>query len=174
MKKSILKMFTSIAAVAISVCALFAVSAEAETMYVSGASAGAVYLRTAPASSNYYTTLNNGTRVNTIGWQRGWDGQGYTQVNAAGTTGWIKSCYLSYGYSSGSSYSYSNYKWARISGASSGAVYRWQSAYGTGFYGSVPCGASVYVNTANIVNGRVYGTYNGNAGWFTWAYVWPY
>ena len=80
MKKSIIKLCVSLSVAITAVLAVFAISANAAIMYVSGAETGAVYLRKWAASNDYYMTLTNGTRVNTVGWARGWDGVGYTQV----------------------------------------------------------------------------------------------
>ena len=79
---------------------LTATVSAGETMYVVNV-ADSVYLRNAPASSDYYTTVPLGAAVESVGWQRGWDGDGYNQVYYQGMSGWIKSIYL--GYTSGGS-----------------------------------------------------------------------
>ena len=138
-----------------------------EYMYVSGAETGAVYLRTAQASSSYIAILNNGTMVESIGWARGYDGQGYNQVRVNGMSGWITSRYLSYGYSAWG-YTYSFVYGVQYS------IYLWSDAYSGYYYGTIPVGSGLYVDYGSYTNGRYRAYYGGTYGWVTANYVWPY
>ncbi len=91
------KIFKAIAAAAMAAIVAFPGSAvlAKEIMYVANVD-NAVYLRTAPASDNYIITIPLGAEVESIGWQRGSDGEGYNQVVHQGMRGWIKTRYLSY------------------------------------------------------------------------------
>lgn len=167
MKKSIARIFALVLVMLMTI-SLFAITVNAETMYVSGAETGRVYLRVAPASSSYIALLNNGTAVNTLGRVIGADGVSYHQVSVNGYVGWITSRYLSY-YSPYATYS--RYTPARISGVNWG-VYVWSSAWGSAYRDQALLGETVYVDWSTVTNGRVYGyRYNGVYGWFTTSYV---
>ena len=143
---------------------LFAITASAETMYVSGAETGRVYFRVNPGSTQYYALLNNGTAVNSIGRYLGSDGIYYNQVVYNGKVGWITSRYLSY-------YAPSVYSLARVSGVNYG-IYVWSSAWSSSYVSEALLGELVYVNWRTLTNGRVYGyRTNGTYGWFTAKYL---
>lgn len=169
MKTKVLRLFLSVVLAFGAVMAFMSISAAAETRYVSGASTGAVYLRVSPASSENYGIISNGTAVQTIGWQRGWDGNGYTQVIYNGKTGWITSKYLTV-YNGYTSY----YTTGIITGADTGRVYLWAYSSGNTTISTVPNGAYISYKPASYSNGRVYGNYNGTYGWFTYKYVYSY
>jgi len=141
-----------------------------ETMYVYGAETGRVYLRYSPASSGYYTTINNDTKVKSIGWQLGWDGVGYNQVVVNGQVGWITTKYLSY------STPGATWRSGVIKGASTGNVYIWKDAYSQSWITTIPVGTWIQYKPASATNGRVYGRYANSygtvyEGWFTGQYV---
>ena len=165
------KIFTRVLSLCLAVMVLFsvfAITASAATMYVSGAETGRVYLRKSPGSSSYYLLLNNGTAVNSLGTAWGKDSVLYNKVVAKGYTGWITSRYLSY------NSPYSRYTRARVYNVD-WAVYHWTSAWGTGSSGYAYLGDTVYVDWSNVVNGRVYGyRSNGVYGWFTAQYLYSY
>lgn len=94
-----------------------------ETMYVTGAETGNVYLRTSPSASEYYCLLSNGTMVNSVGYTKV-NGVGYNQVYYNGICGWITTKYLSYYSLPAMSYYYRHV----IRYAESGSVYIWNSA----------------------------------------------
>ncbi|MDY3030978.1 MAG: hypothetical protein SOS24_04350 [Clostridia bacterium] len=159
-----------VAAVTLSAAAVLPASA-AEYLYVSGAETGAVYLRTAPASSNNYGTLTNGTMVESIGWARGYDGVGYNQVRVNGVTGWITTRYLSSYYNS---YSYSyGYTRSRVVGVDN-SIYLWKNSYSGSSYGTIRLGGTVYVDYGSYSNGRYKAHCGGQYGWVTASYVTPY
>ena len=170
MKKSIMKLCVSLSVAITAVIAVFAISANAATMYVSGAETGSVYLRKWAASNDYYMTLSNGTRVNTIGWARGWDGVGYTQVQYGGYTGWITSRYLSYGYTSSTPSYYNN---GVISGAELGAVWLRVSPASNSYYTTIYNGSAVRIlGWQQGWDGVGYTKvqYGGYTGWVTSRY----
>ncbi|HIT84857.1 MAG TPA: hypothetical protein IAA60_03000 [Candidatus Ornithomonoglobus intestinigallinarum] len=171
--KKIKKVITSVLMVSIlSVFIITPLSANAvEYLYVSGAETGAVYLRTAPASSGYYTTLTNGTMVESIGWTRGWDGEGYNQVRVDGITGWITTKYLSSYYNLYSDYSF--YRMSRVVGVEN-SIYLWTDAYGSGSYCTIPLGSLIFVNYGTYTNGRCRAAYGGLSGWVTERYIIPW
>ena len=165
MKKLSTRMLT-LALVFIMSVSLFAITASAETMYVSGAETGRVYFRVSPGSVQYYALLNNGTPVNSIGRILGSDGVYYNQVVYNGKVGWITSRYLSYSY-----YTPPVYSLARVSGVNYG-VYVWSSAWGSSYVAEALLGEAIYVNWSTLTNGRVYGfRTNGTYGWFTAKYL---
>lgn len=170
-RTKIKKLFaTAVSAVILSANIMIPANA-AEYLYVSGAETGAVYLRTAPASSSYYTTLNNGTLVESIGWARGWDGEGYNQVRINGVTGWITTRYLSSYYYSYPQYYY--YTESRVVGVEN-SIYLWDSAYGSGYYFTIPVWNYVYVDYGSYTNGRYKAYAGGTYGWVTAQYVMPW
>ncbi len=170
MKKRLVKFLVSLSVIATAILAVCSISANAATMYVSGAETGSVYLRKSAASSSYYMTLSNGTAVNSIGWARGWDGVGYTQVQYGGYTGWITSKYLSSYYSGSSSYYYNN---GVISGAELGAVWLRTSPASSSYYTTIYNGSYVKIlGWQKGWDGVGYTKvqYNGYTGWVTSRY----
>lgn len=172
MKKSIMKLCVSLTVVITAILAVFAISANAENMYVSGAETGSVYLRKWAASNDYYMTLSNGTEVDSIGWARGWDGVGYTQVRYGGYTGWITSRYLTYSkpFIPSSSYSYNN---GVISGAELGAVWLRVSPASNSYYTTIYNGSAVrIIGWQKGWDGVGYTKvqYGGYTGWVTSRY----
>ena len=141
-----------------------------EYLYVSGAETGAVYLRTAPASSNYYMTLNNGTLVESIGWARGWDGEGYNQVRINGVTGWITTKYLSSYY-----YAYNPVRYRRsiVIGVDN-SIYLWTTATSSSAFHTINVGNYLYVDYGTYTNGRYMAYHGGVYGWVTAKYVIPW
>ncbi len=89
------KQLISIICAAVSIFSMVLSAQAAEIMYVANVE-NSVYLRTEPASDEYYTTVPLGAAVDSVGWQQGWDSEGYNEVIYNGQTGWIKTQYLSY------------------------------------------------------------------------------
>ncbi|MGN0181335.1 MAG: hypothetical protein ACI4DP_02820 [Candidatus Ornithomonoglobus sp.] len=131
------------------------------TAYVSGAETGSVYFWTSSSGDSYTTTLTNGTTIYTTGHSSG----GRTLVKWNGSYGWITSRYISSSYRR--SYKAIDHY---ISGASSGSVYVWKSAYGDEYYTTITNGTSV-TPTGNYSNGRSQIYWGNGYAWITSAYL---
>ena len=146
---------------------LTATVSAGETMYVVNV-ADSVYLRNAPASSDYYTTVPLGAAVESVGWQRGWDGDGYNQVYYQGMSGWIKSIYL--GYTSGGSVGGDVLYVSNVDAA----VYLRNAPASSDYYTTVPLYAAVIgIGWQRGWDGAGYSQviYNGQTGWIKSDYL---
>ena len=95
MKNRILKaLFVLSAVISVMLTAGMLSANAAELRFIANVQ-DSVYLRIAPASDSYYCTIPLGTVVESVGWARGWDGEGYNQIVYNGYKGWVKTCYTS-------------------------------------------------------------------------------
>lgn len=127
------------------------------TAYISGAESGSVYFWTASSGDTYSTILTNGTVIYTTGHSSG----ERTLVKWNGTYGWITTKYISSSYKRSGHY---------ISGASTGSVYVWDSAYGDTYYTTIPNGTAI-TPTGYYVNGRTEIFWGDGYAWITSSYV---
>lgn len=147
-----------------AVMALGIVSASAaETRYITNVQ-NSVYLRISPASDSYYCTIPLGASVQSVGWARGYDGEGYNQVIYNGYKGWVKTCFT---VSAANRYSAPKGETMRVRFVDESAYLRVLPASGE-YYTLVPKYAYVTsIGWARGYDGEGYNQviYNGIRGW---------
>lgn len=130
-----------------------------------------VYLRTGPASNEYYITAPKGALVDSIGWEHGSDGYDYNEIIYKGVTGWVRTEHLSY-----SKYGKSSSVRGEIMYVSNvkEAVYLRKAPASDEYYQTVALGEkvdSIGWERGSDGAGYNYVDYNGREGWIKTEYL---